>query len=68
MVSSCSRDNPEGSGGLDAVEVALDSSRFTVRLRVLDNIADDAPEIKSLDILMFDSDGMKNLLAKRRYE
>ena len=68
LVSSCSRDNPEGSGGLDAVEVALDSSRFTVRLRVLDNIADDAPEIKSLDILMFDSDGMKNLLAKRRYE
>ena len=67
LISGCSRDG-SGAGSLDAVEVQLDSSRFTVGFKVQDNIAEKPHEIRRLDLYIYDADGIKQLLDKRRYD
>ena len=67
LISGCSRDG-NGPDSLDAVEVKLDSSRFTVRFNVVDNIAETPHTIQRLDLYIYDADGMKPLLDKRRYD
>ena len=67
LISGCSRDG-FGPDSLAAVEVQLDSSRFTVGFKVLDNIAETPHEIQRLDLYIYDADGIKPLLDKRRYD
>ncbi|MBO4670638.1 MAG: hypothetical protein J5640_02195 [Bacteroidales bacterium] len=67
MISSCGKDST-GPDSLDAIEVQLDSSRFSVRFQIVDNIAETPHAIRRLDLYIYDADGIKPLLDKRRYE
>ena len=67
MISGCSRDGG-GPDSLDAVEVQLDSSRFDVSFIIVDNIAETPHSVRRLDVYIYDADGIKPLLDKRRYD
>lgn len=67
LISSCGKDST-GPDSLDAIEVQLDSSRFSVRFQIVDNIAETPHAIRRLDLYIYDADGIKPLLDKRRYE
>ena len=67
LISGCSRDGG-GPDSLDAVEVQLDSSRFDVSFTIVDNIAETPHSVRRLDVYIYDADGIKPLLDKRRYD
>lgn len=66
LFCSCNKNDVEG--GLDLVEIPVDSCSICLRFNISDHIADTTHSIVKLDLLLYSADGIKPLVCKRCYD
>ncbi len=67
MTFACGKTSEPGSDDRQQVYVQTDTCRFTAYLRVSDNISDTLRRPGSLELFVYDADGLHNLLDHRSY-
>ncbi|MBO6169952.1 MAG: hypothetical protein J6O51_08280 [Bacteroidales bacterium] len=63
---SCDKDT--GREDVELVELQVDSCHVCIKFAVHDMIADTASQVRSLDLLIYKADGIKELRDKRHYD
>ncbi len=66
MITSCS--NPEEPGIVEDVSVKTDSCRFSLTLDINSGISDSLAQVETIDLLIYDSDGLGSLETWLNYD